>query len=154
MHVNGNVWAERAEPPLDVSCLLTRKLCVITVGVKVGSERALEVRISIWVICSVLAIRQPWTGLVRLQRGRTMISNFSRKPAAHVGSASIAPRSARVASSPAGSFPCTEPWSQMRTLLVELEERARRTYGKNFPSSLKKSALLYEAQAAFFCAKL
>jgi hypothetical protein len=42
----------------------------------------------------------------------------------------------------------------MRTLLVELEERARRTYGKNFPSSLKKSALLYEAQAAFFCAKL
>jgi hypothetical protein len=59
MHVNGNVWAKRAEPLLDVSCLLTRKLCVITVGVKVGSERALEVRISIWVICSVLAISLP-----------------------------------------------------------------------------------------------
>lgn len=61
MHVNGNVWAESTEPLLDIPCLLTRKLRVITIGVEVGSERALEVRISIWIICSVLAISLPWT---------------------------------------------------------------------------------------------
>ena len=63
VHVNGNMWAESTEPLLDVPCLLTRKLRVITVWVEVGTERALEVRIPIWIICSVSAISLPWTAL-------------------------------------------------------------------------------------------
>jgi hypothetical protein len=43
VHINRNMGAEAAEPLLDIACLLTCKLGVITVGIKVGRQRALEV---------------------------------------------------------------------------------------------------------------
>ena len=88
---------------LEEAGLRARELRVVAVGVEVGGERALEVGVA-----------------VGLYRGRTMMSRWERKLAAQEGEADRAPRRARVDSSPAGSFPWTEPWIHTRTLEVEL----------------------------------